>query len=566
MISHCWLAHTNPILFQNIQLTLDNTDPFVHLVRLWSQISANTTNPVITPCWTKYIHYIQIKTPIEPDTETAKDLETERLKFYKWSRDLREAIGSCINLKGVFSPYQFFPGFFNDRTTGFGDWILKTPLPFSLTHLNLWPFSKHVAFLLPSTGSRKLSATTEARRMNLAFGKKVLNSVDSFNNVRFLCVNMAAIDIDSVDLSPLLHFINLKSLSVIVENGQSVGRTLPSLTSFLPTSIKFLSLQISSMDLDLFGRTSQPDRVSMNQELDIKEFQLEVFPSSTPLFILSLSHVKTGYKRLGHILPFDHVDILRLVSRNNIWIYEEPEHCQTTTTTSLVSNQLAIAACKSRIDFSLHLNRIAELFNSAIWSLHLPLALPIHFDFEVKDLLDEDVNHLQLQTANIEAAVAPLFRYSTTYERIQSFSIVGLPGHVVTLQRIVDLLSRMKNVTHLSVHVCKSSLSSLEFVERIFSALQTNCLLLRRVLIHEAGGDYDDSEDVDLNFFETMMGLLVGENGLPKSVRKVWVQQNGGVDFSSGWVGVAEKRGIVVEPFYDPFRGITYPRSVSDVL
>ncbi|KAJ3290523.1 hypothetical protein HDU76_007386, partial [Blyttiomyces sp. JEL0837] len=305
--------------------------------------------------------------------------------------------------------------------------------------------------------------------MNSAFGLTILHNLDSFCNL-----------------------INLTSLSVLVDNGQSAGMTLDLITCFFPTNLKFLSLQISAKDLDLFGRVASPDRISINEELNVKECRIEVFTSLNQRFRI-FDTVRTGFERLSYILPFDYIDTLRLVSGNNIWIFHGPEQ-----------HALNRFACNSRIHLPVILNQTGVYLESVVSSQlgYYSKWLDDYDQAELNQTVYENLVHLQLDSDNIKATMVPLHQNSRFYHRLQSFSFVGMPYNTF-------------------------GAAYLEFVVSVLSTLLANCSHLESVLIHEVvfdyngnvGDDYvvDENEDSNDDFFQNMMGLLVSENGLPKS-------------------------------------------------
>ncbi|KAJ3307665.1 hypothetical protein HDU76_004459, partial [Blyttiomyces sp. JEL0837] len=251
-------------------------------------------------------------------------------------------------------------------------------------------------------------------------------------------------------------------------------------------------------DLHLCGAATAHENVDVNPSLCIHEFRLERAKSKQFLVMLSLSLIKTGFKWLPYILPFDHVDILRLVCGRNSLVYKEP------ATSTATSQKNLGHLIQPRLNLPSTFNRISGLLESGVWSNLNLSSQVVATESEFKRLVFDNVVHLQFDNANIKSALSPAD--STFYQQLESFSVFEMP----------------QNVENDGV-------------------------------ANAAGA----------GSFMNMMDMLVAEKGLPKSVKRLWVERKGGVDFRWGWVQKAEAKGIVVEPFNDPFCGMTYPRSVG---
>ncbi|KAJ3301313.1 hypothetical protein HDU76_005783 [Blyttiomyces sp. JEL0837] len=437
MVSQGWLAVTDPFVFERIQLTFDNTDPFNRLIRHWT----SQTSPHITSSWTKYVHYIQIKAPDEPYYPNPEEQKRLRFVYFKWCKGLREAIGSCVNLRGLFSERQFFPGMSDTRINTTVDWGVTAASSNHIAYLNLSPFKSTFSFLIPSTNS----SWDSAAKLNSTFATNILKDVGSFTNVRFLHLDFSAIYSDSVNFSLVSKFINLESLSIIEVNKlKSVGTTLTVLTRSLPPSLKSLSLHVSSKDVELFGESPLPDLVPINQDLHIREFQLEMYPSMNRYFGISLPNLKLGFKRLCDILPFDHADIFRLVSGVKVLVCQEPENISTSLSTR-----------SQQINLPHTFNHVVDIWDSSVW-----LGMSPSFLNDVESISAslastyDSVMHLQLEVMpNFQAAILPFNECERFYERLQSFSMISLPDDDEGLNLVLNILNRMKNISYFSLRL-----------------------------------------------------------------------------------------------------------------
>ncbi|KAJ3328527.1 hypothetical protein HDU76_009797 [Blyttiomyces sp. JEL0837] len=524
MVSQNWMAASTALLFRKITLKFD-TDHNGAEIDLHNMFpdgkfkDSDTLLPKPFPYWSKYIHYVQINAPKEP---------VQMFAVIKWCSKLFNTLGEFENLKGLICEEEFFPGLRNDIDGGL---INKAN---SLTMLSLFPYTGNIPFLLPPSAVMRLSRNDEIMALNGLFATKCLTVAEPFKNVQILNVNAFVFGSVALDYTGLKNFNNLKT--VIIDTIYRPANIYPNMLSWdvfmnmvtnLPISVRALALYICDFDIIYLGKLGFTvpvvNRLQAHlQEIDIKISIFRSHPDMEPFGI--------GLSCLFQVLPVS-VQIMRFEAEKMCLVYEDS------------TNRIHLESC---------LPTITNVFSSHNWMNRT--------DSKLQGDDCDSIVHLHL--ANYK--LSTLIDLSTHFfENLESLSVESLLEGIDEVA--LGVLQKMKNLFHLSIVLYIDNIElPADQMMSVCKSLRAGCLGLSRVLIHTRC--YGDNSEERFSSFNSLMESFVGDKGLSNSVKRLWVTgANGGIDFNANWVKVSEERGIIVEPFYDPFVGIRYPKSINDL-
>ncbi|KAJ3294579.1 hypothetical protein HDU76_006943 [Blyttiomyces sp. JEL0837] len=161
--------------------------------------------------------------------------------------------------------------------------------------------------------------------------------------------------------------------------------------------------------------------------------------------------------------------------------------------------------------------QICDMFHSPRWS-------PDVYEHPFISSAFDNVTCLQLDSNKIAERLGRINKTSMFFQKLESLSLKGLPKGIS--EKGMTVLKKMVNLHHLSLAFDTFSIhgETLATVNNFFSTLWTALPRLCQVII------YNNSEQHEDDFcFEIIMGHLVGGQGLPLSVKRIWVKRCLGV-------------------------------------